>query len=75
MSARSQDYRCRRNALRRRRYTQPSDIDVSFPAGAEDSDLLSALQQVLPSELKGHRPDLVLYGERLAGSVLHVELL
>ncbi|CAM9451477.1 unnamed protein product [Ascophyllum nodosum] len=40
---------------------QPSDIDVSFPAGAEDSDLLSALQQVLPSELKGHRPDLVLY--------------
>lgn len=44
-------------------HAQPSDIDVSFPAGAGDSDLLSALLRVLPSELEQHRPDLVLYGE------------
>lgn len=45
------------------RQRQPSDIDIGFPAGAGDAELISALQRVLPGELKENRPDLVLYGE------------
>lgn len=42
---------------------QASDIDVGFPAGAGDKDLLSELRRVLPDEFAQHPPDLVLYGE------------
>ncbi|CAN0342673.1 unnamed protein product, partial [Hapterophycus canaliculatus] len=38
-----------------------SDIDVGFPAGAGDDDLLSELLRVLPEELTRNPPDLVLY--------------
>lgn len=51
---------------------QPSDIDVAFPAGAGDEDLMSALRRVLPAELKGTLPDLVLYGKRMTYCPIHV---
>ncbi|CAM9494848.1 unnamed protein product [Ectocarpus fasciculatus] len=38
-----------------------SDIDVGFPPGAGDEDLLSALRRVLPHEFAQYPPDLVLY--------------
>lgn len=41
-----------------------SDIDVGFPAGAGDDDLLAELRRVLPVELARNPPDLVLYGEK-----------
>lgn len=42
---------------------QPSDIDVGFPAGAGDKEVMEALRRVVPDELATNPPDLVLYGE------------
>lgn len=44
---------------------QSSDIDIGFPTGAGDEDLLSALRRVLPDEFSQHPPQLVLYGKAI----------
>jgi len=40
---------------------QKSDLDIAFPKGAGDTDVLVALQEILPRLLESENPSLVLY--------------
>lgn len=54
---------------------EASDMDIAFPAGAGDDDLLKKLRRVLPNEFAQNPPDLVLYGERGESQHLNTVLL